>query len=62
MLTTAVRVLLAGQASAGTLAAVGAAYLGLVLASIYVSDVELRLPLIHYRSRMSQARHRPLSL
>ena len=54
VLTQAGQVLLRGQTSAWTLAGVGAAYLGMVIASIYVTAMELRLPLIHHRARIFQ--------
>ena len=57
MLTRAVGVLLLGHASAGQLAAVGATYLSLVIASIYVTELELRLPLAYYRTRVMEVRY-----
>ena len=56
MLTRAVGVLLVGRATAAQLAGVGAAYLALVVAAIYVTELELRLPLVHYRTRFTQVR------
>ena len=46
----------AGAVTPATLLAVGAVYAGLVLASVYVTELELRLPLLHYRTPYVQVR------
>jgi hypothetical protein len=50
VLARAVGTLLAGAVSPVTLAGVGAAYAALVLASVYITELELRLPLVHYKT------------
>ena len=56
VLARAVGTLLAGAVSPVTLAGVGAAYAALVLASVYVTELELRLPLVHYKTPYVQVR------
>ena len=50
LLARAVGILLAGAISPVTLAGIGAAYAALVLASVYITELELRLPLVHYKT------------
>jgi len=50
VLARAVAVFLAGAVTPATLLGIGAVYVGLVLASVYVTELELRLPLTHYRT------------
>ena len=54
VLSRVVEGLMMGLASTVQLAAVAAIYLGLVVATVYVTEMELRLPLIYYRSRAAQ--------
>ena len=50
VLARAVAVFLVGAVTPATLLGIGAVYVGLVLASVYVTELELRLPLTHYRT------------
>ena len=50
VLARAVGILLAGAVSPLTLAGIAAAYAVLVLAAVYITELELRLPLVHYKT------------
>ena len=49
MLAQAVAAVLHGAVSPAMLLGIGVVYMGLVLASVYVTELELRLPLTQYR-------------